>query len=147
MIFLNDADISARLRDELRPLLAGADESVLHTIEAEAVSEAQTYLRTRFDVALAFLPRPTTPEGEPAPDTRHHALVMYVTDMMVYHLYARLDPRQLPQLRQDRYDQALRWLEWCSAGKLTPDLPALGGGDTPLSQRRYGSQPRGSHYA
>ena len=149
MIFLTTADLDALLRTELRTLIA--DEVQLDTIEAEAISEMSTYIRGRYDAAALFALRAPEPprEGEepqPQPDPRPRVIVMYLTDLVIYHLYAALNPRQLPDLRRDRYDQAIRWLERVSNGKLAPDLPAYASEENISVQNRFGSNRRSSNY-
>lgn len=56
-------------------------------------------------------------------DNRSHSLVMYVVDITLYHLHARISPRNIPELRASRYDAAKKWLEDAAHGIITPSLP------------------------
>jgi hypothetical protein len=66
-------------------------------------------------------------------DNRNPALVMYMVDMILYHLHARINPRNIPELRMIRYDGnspqqnggAIGWLKSVAKGFLMPDLPLL----------------------
>lgn len=58
-------------------------------------------------------------------DRRQPVLLMYLLDLVLYHLHSRLNPRQIPPLRLERYERALDWLADVQAGKiiLDPDCP------------------------
>lgn len=44
-------------------------------------------------------------------DNRSQQLVMYCIDIVLYHVHSRISPRNIPQLRMDRYDGAIQWLK------------------------------------
>jgi len=44
-------------------------------------------------------------------DNRSQQLVMYCIDIVLYHIHSRISPRNIPQLRMDRYDRAIEWLK------------------------------------
>ena len=73
-------------------------------------------------------------------DNRDQQMVMYFTDITLYHLHARIAPRNIPELRILRYQSAIEWLKMASKGEITPALPVLqpaqGG------RIRYGGQVR-----
>jgi hypothetical protein len=75
-----------------------------------------------------------------ATDNRDQQMVMYFADITLYHLHARIAPRNIPELRVARYDAAIDWLKMCAKGDITPNLPLLqpkqGG------RIRFGSQIR-----
>lgn len=70
-------------------------------------------------------------------DSRNQQMVMYMLDIVIYHLYARILPKGLPEVRKDRYDAAVMWLQMAAKGKITASLtriqPKTGG------RIRYGS--------
>lgn len=49
-------------------------------------------------------------------DNRNQQLVNYIIDIMLYHLHARISPRNIPELRLERYDSAINWLKQCAKG-------------------------------
>lgn len=73
-------------------------------------------------------------------DNRDQQMVMYFADITLYHLHARIAPRNIPELRVNRYEAAINWLTMCAKGEITPNLPVLqpkqGG------RIRFGSQIR-----
>lgn len=58
-------------------------------------------------------------------DNRNHQLVNICIDITLYHIHSRISPRNIPDLRVKRYDDALRWLRQISNGELTADLPLI----------------------
>jgi hypothetical protein len=73
-------------------------------------------------------------------DNRDQQMVMYLVDITLYHLHSRIAPRNIPQLRMDRYDAAIEWLKMCAKGDVSPGLPVLQ--PRQGSRVRYGSQIR-----
>ncbi len=66
-------------------------------------------------------------------DNRNQQIVMYLLDITLYHLHSRINPRNIPDLRKERYDGnnatqnggAIAWLKRCASGDLTADLPQI----------------------
>lgn len=58
-------------------------------------------------------------------DPRDAQMVLYCCDLVLYHLHARIAPRNIPELRVKRYDDAIEWLKMCAEGNVTPNLPLL----------------------
>jgi hypothetical protein len=45
---------------------------------------------------------------------------MIMCDLMLFHLHSPLNGRNIPELRQKRYDDAMKWLTQVKDGKLVP---------------------------
>lgn len=66
-------------------------------------------------------------------DNRNQQIVMYLIDITLYHIHARINPRNIPELRMVRYDGnnasqnggAIAWLKRVADGIITADLPSL----------------------
>jgi len=58
-------------------------------------------------------------------DPRDPQLVLYTCDIVLYHLHACIAPRNIPDLRVKRYDDAKEWLKMCAEGAITPNLPLI----------------------
>ncbi len=58
-------------------------------------------------------------------DNRDPQMVLYLTDIVLYHLHTRIAPRNIPEIRVKRYDNAIDWLKMCAEGDVTPNLPLL----------------------
>jgi phage gp36-like protein len=114
MSFLTVADYGLQIRDELRGLLTDGSDALLTQAATAAQAEMESYLRGRFDVATIFA---TTGEARPP------LLVLYLVDLALYHLHSRQNPRNVPQIRQDRYDAAIDWLKAARKGSISTGLP------------------------
>lgn len=58
-------------------------------------------------------------------DNRSQQLVTYLVDITLYHLHSRIAPRNIPELRIKRYDDAIKWLKSVSKGDVTANIPTL----------------------
>ena len=59
-------------------------------------------------------------------DNRNQQMVNYLIDIILYHLHSRIAPRNIPELRVKRYDDAIYWLKQCAKGEfITGGLPLL----------------------
>jgi len=84
-----------------------------------------------YSVTAGTLPTDTTKWT--AGDNRNQQIVMYLVDITLYHLHSRINPRNIPDLRKERYDGnnpqqnggAIAWLKRCASGDVTADLPNI----------------------
>ena len=79
-----------------------------------------------------------------ASDNRDQMMVMKLVDIALYHLHSSISPRNVPQVRVERYKgaeaeitpsaekgivypvySALGWLQACARGEITPNLPLI----------------------
>lgn len=90
------------------------------TAERMAIEEVSGYLRSRYDVKKIFA---ATGNG------RNSVVVLRTCDVALYHLSAWLSNKMGHEIRLERYELALKWLEGVQAGKITPDLPTVTGED------------------
>lgn len=66
-------------------------------------------------------------------DNRNPLIVMYLMDITINHLHSRINPRNIPDLRKERYDGnnatqnggAIAWLKRVASGDITADLPQI----------------------
>ncbi len=58
-------------------------------------------------------------------DNRSQQLVMMMIDITLYHVHSRIAPRNIPALRGNRYDAAIKWLEMANTGTITANIPIL----------------------
>jgi hypothetical protein len=56
-------------------------------------------------------------------DVRNPIIVMYLVDIVLYHLHASIPGRNVPQLRIDRYNNVMSWLNGIAEGIIDADLP------------------------
>lgn len=134
MIFLKHDDFTVTIDDNLLNQIIKNQPALLDSIELMAIAEMQSYLASRFDVANIF-----NKQG----NQRNPLIVLYLIDIILYHLHARVSPRNISQLRVDRYNQAIEWLKMASTGIIQPDLPLkkdnMGDADDRL---KWGSNPK-----
>ena len=134
MIFLTDNDFGPQIRSEVLAIVRGT-ETNQETAERAAITEMQTYLQGKYDVAIIF--------GATGTD-RNALIVMYCVDILLCHLHSNITPKNIPDLRVKRYNDAIAWLKLVASDKLNPDLPIIPGqesgeftlgGNTKVSKR------------
>ena len=84
--------------------------------EQEAIEEISGYLRPKYDCNAIF----STVGQE-----RNRQILMYVCDIALYHMAASASGRMGVEVRKERYDRAIKWLESVQNGKVVPDLPLV----------------------
>ncbi|MBQ5451770.1 MAG: DUF1320 family protein [Bacteroidales bacterium] len=133
MQFLTKDDIKMVVDEETLDVIQQSDDSNLDIAEKEAIEEISGYLRSRYNVKLAF-----SLSGL----DRNQQLVMITADIMLYHCTAWLPKRLGFDIREIRYNQWIKWLESVQEGKITPDLPPYtldtdGDGETDSDDKNY----------
>nr|DAV86063.1 MAG TPA: head to tail adaptor [Caudoviricetes sp.] len=88
--------------------------------EKMAIEEIAGYLRSRYDTGLIF---------SAVDDNRNDVIVMHACDITLYHLTSWLPGKMGREIRKERYERAIKWLEEVQAGKVTPNLPTCTGED------------------
>lgn len=78
-------------------------------------------------------------------DNRNQQIVVYILDMLIYHLYRRIPPAVVPEIRILAYQTAISWLGKVSKGddvvaNITKIQPPSG------SRIRYGSRPKQENF-
>lgn len=78
-------------------------------------------------------------------DNRNQQMIVYILDMLIYHLYRRIPPAVVPEIRILAYQTAVSWLNKVAKGdEVVADIvkkqPASG------SRIRYGSRPKNENY-
>lgn len=112
MQFLTKDDILKLIDIDTLDVLTDADDTKLDTTEDTAIQEMTTYLNVRYDTEAIFTD--TVPNS---------LIVMYLTDIILYHLHSRISPDNIPELRVNRYTNARDWLEKAADGFTSPLLP------------------------
>ncbi len=125
-MFIAYDDFKMQIKEDRLEAAIEEDPTILDKAILAAQSEAESYLNNRFDMDTTM---------SRVGDARSQVLVMYIVDLAIYHLSSKANPRNVSQLRQDRYDTAIKWLESVNAGKITPpDMVRL----TSKEQNSYG---------
>jgi phage gp36-like protein len=75
-------------------------------------------------------------------DIRDAQVKMYVIDLTLYHIHSRINPRNIPDLRLNRRDEAVKWLVMISKGDITVDLPERNEEDKTGYRIAWGSETK-----
>ena len=112
--FLTDADYSDQIRDEILDCISEKGNELLGA-EEKALSQMKMRLAGRYDIDAIF-----NAEGL----ERNAFVVMTMIDITLYHLWSK-ERGRIPQIRQERYQDAIEWLKGVSTGSEICNLPAL----------------------
>ena len=118
-MFLTEEDYIMASDTALKVLQQSSKENREHA-ERMAIEEVSGYLRSRYDAAKVFAATGAD---------RNDLIVMRTCDVALYHLSSWLPNRMGHEIRKERYELTLKWLEVVQAGKITPDLPTVTGED------------------
>jgi hypothetical protein len=115
-MFITDDDYSVLVRTEIKNiLLENYSETKIKAAEQMGISQVKNYLSGKYDVEKIF---------SKTGDERNSHIVMIVLDCSLYHLYTPI-PRQMPDIRAQRYQDAIDWLKLAAKGENTADLPPI----------------------
>lgn len=112
--FITDQDYSVVVGDAALRIISQASATTRATAEAEALEEIAAYLRPKYDTDAIF----AVTGAE-----RSRLVIMYACDIALYHMTASLPQKMGADIRKERYERAIKWLEGVQAGKIIPDLP------------------------
>lgn len=112
-LFFTVTELETHLYGEVIAAINRADETKAETAIKAATAEAIGYL-TAYDTEAIF-----TATG----DNRNPILLLYIKDVAVWHFIQLSNPAVDMELRQTRYEKALKWFEKVQAGKTNPSLP------------------------
>lgn len=115
-MFLTDNDYSVVIGEDSMKVITRASEENRANAELEAIEEISGYLRPVYDCNAIF-----SAEGA----ARNRLIVMRTVDIALYHLVASLPQKMGLEIRKERYERAIEWLEGIQAGKIIPDLPTI----------------------
>ena len=136
-MFVTDNDYAVIIGEDSLKVLSRASELNRANAEAEAIEEISGYLRPVYDCDAIF---------SATEDKRSRIIVMYTADIALYHLSASLPQKMGTEIRKERYDRAVKWLEGVQAGKIVPDLPRIEADDSSAPFGTiYHSEPRLRH--
>lgn len=138
MPFLIFEDYKTLIKDDVLQAVMDNDKTIVLEVEQMAQAEMESYLNQRYDVAHIFNKTGTA---------RQPLILMYMIDIVLYHIHARINPKFIPDIRKDRYDIAISWLNKVARGDINPDLPKIENPESPLAGlgQRWGSNPKVSH--
>lgn len=122
-MYLKPDEVKTHLYNGVVDEISRADNTILKSAIAAAIEEARGYL-TAYDVNLIFNPANTgIEEDNDYLDDRNPILLLYVKDIAVWHYIQLSNPAVEMQLRLERYEKAISWLDKVQSGKINPNLP------------------------
>ncbi len=121
-MFIDNEDYMVVIGDAALKVVSQSSPENIANAEAEAIEEISSYLRPVYDTAAIFAA---------TGNNRNRLIVMYTADIVLYHLTASQPQKMGSEIRKDRYERAIKWLEGVQAGKIIPDLPLIVNDDGP----------------
>lgn len=113
-MFVTDEDYKVVIGDAALKVISQISPENRKGAEYEAMEEISGYLRPTYDTEELF-----AAEG----NDRNRLVVMYTCDIALYHMSASLPQKMGSEIRKERYERAIKWLEGVQAVKIIPDLP------------------------
>lgn len=116
--FITQEDYDASIHQEILDSLIRSDRQIIEICEDRAIAEMRGYLSARYDCDKIF-----TAEG----GKRNQLVLMMALDIAIYHIFCVHNPRNMSQIRTDRYERAVEWLKGVRKGDISVDgLPEVG---------------------
>lgn len=113
-MFLNENDYKVVVGDNALKIIQQESSENRANAEKEAQEEISGYLRPKYDCGSVFAA---------LGDDRNPQIVMYACDIALYHLVSAQPQKMGSEVRKERYDRAIKWLEGVQAGKIVPQIP------------------------
>lgn len=113
-MFITDKDYKVVIGDQALKVVSQVSTENRENAEAEAIEEMAGYLRPKYDTTAIF---------SATGSRRNRLAVMYACDIALYHMAASTPQKMGMEIRKERYERAVKWLEGVQAGKIVPDLP------------------------
>ncbi|MDO4202291.1 MAG: DUF1320 family protein [Bacteroidales bacterium] len=137
-MFITDQDYQVVIGEQALKVVSQVSTENRANAETEAVEEIAGYLRPKYDTDAIF---------NTSGDDRNRLIVMYTCDIAIYHMAASVPQKMGMEIRKERYERAIKWLEGVQAGKIVPDLPLATdeSGDPTGIPFVYGSQKKLHH--
>ena len=120
-MFVTDEDYRVVIGEAALKVVSQTSADIRAGAEREAMEEIAGYLRPVYDTEATF-----KAEG----DHRNRLIVMYACDIALYHMTAAMPQKMGSEIRKERYERAIKWLEGVQAGKIIPALPVATDADT-----------------
>ncbi len=119
-MFIDKEDYKVVIGDVALKVISQSTPENIKNAEMEAIEEMSGYLRPVYDTEAIF---------SATGNERNRLIVMYTADIVLYHLNASQPQKMGSEIRKERYERAIKWLEGVQAGKIIPDLPTVDADD------------------
>ncbi len=115
--FITTEDYDASIHKEILDSVTRNDPQIIEICEDRAIAEMKGYLSGRYDSNAIF-----SASGE----DRNQLVLMMALDIAIYHLFCIHNPRNISEIRKERYKRAVEWCKQVQRGDVIPDgLPLL----------------------
>lgn len=137
-MFITEEDYKVVIGDAAMKVVSQASPEIRANAEREAQEEISGYLRPKYNCQEVF--------AEQA-EKRNRQIVMITCDIALYHMVSAMPQKMGSDIRKERYERAVKWLEGVQAGKIVPDLPMMmnDNGEIVGSSIVYGCQNKLRH--
>lgn len=133
-MFVTATDYKVVIGAAALAVVTQTDQANRENAEKEAVEEISGYLRPQYDCEAIF---------SATGDDRNSQMVMFTCDIALYHMTASTSRGMGSDVRKERYERAIKWLESVQAGKIRPELPtATNEQGEEIVRTHYGSAPQ-----
>lgn len=112
--FITDEDYSVVIGEQALRVISQVSADNRASAEREAIEEVAGYLRPKYDTEAIF---------SATGNQRNRLVVMYTCDIAIYHMAASAPSKMGIDIRKERYERAIKWLEGVQTGKIIPDIP------------------------
>ena len=119
-MFITEEDYKVVIGDAALKVVSQTSAEIRANAEAEAMEEISGYLGPTYDTDQIF---------NADTDERNRLVVMYTCDIALYHMVSAMPQKMGSEVRKERYERAIKWLEGVQSGKIIPDLPLAVGDD------------------
>ena len=113
MAFINDNDYHVVIGENALKVISQVSAEVRNAAELQAQAEIASYLNPKYDTDKIFNP-------DNVASDRHALIVMYTCDIALFHMSAALPGKMGSEVRTQRYERAIKWLEGVANGKIVP---------------------------
>lgn len=113
MAYILNTDYDLQIQDINLQQIINSNETIRQQANTLAEAEMRSYLVQKYDIDAELLKTGAN---------RDPQILQTTIDIALYHLHCRISPRNIPELRLNRYDNAKEWLKMCANGDLTPKL-------------------------
>ncbi len=124
MRFLQETDYAMQIKQEIIRLITAPTDwyisAKLVRAEQTAIAQIRNRIGKRYNCDIIFMGI-----ASEQPDTRDQWIVTITIDIVLYHLYSQTGMKDIPEHRQQRYQDAIDWLKDVGNGTTTADLPLL----------------------
>lgn len=114
-MFITENDYAVVIGQPALLIISQVSEYIRVQAEQEAIEEMSGYLRPTYNTDAIF---------DKQGDERNKLVVMYTCDIALYHMAASLPQKMGMEIRKERYERAIKWLEGVQSGKIVPDIDA-----------------------